>query len=68
VDPPHLAQLFIGVSKEPGAVMACGVRQKDFRGQARSGNLGVFEKLPALEQRGMDGQAASLCSLSFSVW
>jgi hypothetical protein len=67
VNPPDLPKLFIGVSKEPDAFASYGVRQKNFGGQARSGNISFFEKLPALEQRGMDGQAASLCSLSFSV-
>ena len=48
VDPPDLAQLFIGVGIEPGAFLTDGVRQKNLRGQARSRNLGFFEKLPAL--------------------
>jgi hypothetical protein len=44
-----------------------GVREQYFGGEAWNSDSGVFEELLALSQRGVDGQAASLCSLSFSV-
>jgi hypothetical protein len=52
---------------KPCAIVTCGVRQKYFGGQTGNSDSSFFEKLPALKQRGVDGQAASLCSLSFSV-
>jgi hypothetical protein len=68
VNPPDLAQLFIRVGVEPGALLARRVRQKNLGRETGNRNSGFFEELPALEQRRVDGQAASLCSLSFSVW
>ena len=52
---------------KPRAILPYGVRQEDLGGEAGNCDSRLFEKLPALQQRRMNGQAASLCSLSFSV-
>jgi hypothetical protein len=68
VDPPDFAQFFVGMGMQPRAVMTYGVRQQDLGGEAGNCDSSLFKKLPALQQRRVNGQAASLCSLSFSVW
>ena len=53
VNPPHLAQFFVGMRVEPGTLTADGVGKQDFRGQARSGDTRALKDLPALQQRGL---------------
>jgi hypothetical protein len=48
VDPPDLAQRFIGVGIEPDAILTDGMRQKNLGGKARNSDSAIFEKLPAL--------------------
>src|SRR5665213_4605988 len=40
---------------KPCPVVTHGVRQKNFGGESRNSDSFCFEKLPALEQRGVDG-------------
>src|SRR5579864_137056 len=51
VDPAELAQFLFGMGVQVDAVASDGVAQKNFRGQARSRDSGVLQKLSALEER-----------------
>ncbi len=55
VNPGALAEFFVGVRVEIGAVALEGVGEENFGGQARDGDRGVFQQLRALQQSCLDG-------------